>query len=35
VSAVGDTIEEAWAQLRVDVDEARPTARPRVRLLRA
>jgi len=35
VSAVGSTIEEAWAQLRIDVEDARAAARPRIRLLRA
>jgi hypothetical protein len=35
VSAAGTTIEEAWAQLLADVEEARAAARPRIRLLRA
>jgi hypothetical protein len=35
VSAAGATVEEAWAQLLTDVEEARAAARPRIRLLRA
>lgn len=33
-SAAGATVEEAWAQLRDDIEANRATATPRVRLLR-
>jgi len=34
-SAVGATIEEAWARLRADVEADRATTTSRIRLLRA